>query len=174
MPVRIAFEDPMIRFHLTTDVLRDLVIEDIRSRYNVGVREVMKVEQITLDPGGPAFSEEAADWVKFQIQENGFRLQAQHVPTIHDATINRVRIVETSDASLARLYLYYDVVVLPTSYLWVLSNHLRLNADRSVAAHEEMREVFRQANLRAYESNDDPSNLPSNVIPLFVDNKNVH
>jgi hypothetical protein len=171
MPVRITFNDPKMRVHVCPDHLKDYVIEDIRARYGTEVAKVTEVESIHMDPGGMAFMN--PELIQFEIQGTKFHCNAEHLPGVQYGLTESYRIVDTEEhGQIARVYMYWDLLVLPATYLWAIKTRLSFNAEIGEQEAARVADVLSEANRRA--SMPDPADLPENVISLYEDDKNIH
>lgn len=171
MAIRIVFDDPKMRVHVCPDEMRDYVIEDVRQRYGCAVKAEYPVEKIHLDPGGMCFMD--PEIIEFSVQGLTFTCNAEHLPAVL-ATIQgkHYRMVDSVEhGKLARLYMWLDLIVLPASYLWVMTNHLSFREDEGIAKRNEILAVLAEANEKAAQAS---TPEPSNVVPLFEDDENIH
>lgn len=171
MPVRIVFDDPKMRVHVCPDELRDYVVEDIRQRYGVEVKAEYPCASIHLDPGGMAFID--PDMIEFAVQGLPFTINAEHVPAAL-ATITGERFRYVSDpehGQLVRLYMWMDLIVMPASYLWAIQNHLSFREDDGIAKRNEIITILAKANEEVAQAS---APEPSNIVPLFEDDENIH
>ena len=160
MPYRIIFDDPKMRVHVCTDNLKEFVIEDIRVRYGMSPVRVVQVEHIHMDPGGMAFQEPTL--IKFSLQGTKFQCNAEHLEGVLYGLNNKYRLIDTNMGKLARIYMYWDILVLPASCLWAINNRLERNITLGEEAAEKVRNILFEANQRASELV-----LPENIVPLF-------
>jgi hypothetical protein len=149
MPVRITFDAPDIRAHVTTDELQDVVTNYIRDTYSVGVTRITEQSTIVLDPGGMAFTGDAANWLDFSLAGIDFRCQTVHIQGVNAYLEGGIKMVDSPGGLLLKIYLPYCIVVLPGSILWALKARLNFNEIDGKMAQIELRDILNEANARA-------------------------
>jgi hypothetical protein len=149
MPVRITFDAPDIRAHVTTLELQGVVTDYIKDTYNVDVTRITEEERILLDPGGMAFSNEVAKFLDFSLAGIDFRCQPLHVQGVNAYLEGGIKMVNSPVGLLLKIYLPYCIVVLPGSLLWALKARINVYEVDSKIARIELQEILNEANARA-------------------------
>lgn len=148
---RILFDDMSIRPHLTISALEAIVVEDIKVRYGANMREVHMHQDIRLDAGGMAYiSADEDQMVRFEIEGTKFSCQDLHVSGMR-AILNAgmYRTVESEVGKLVRIYLPYEVLVLPLKMLTPLVALLDFETDKGDEARKKVEKVLEDANAAA-------------------------